>query len=102
MPSDLAALAIIAMVAGITFASRLSGSVLMSRVVISPRVERFLDHLSTSVIAAMVASIVAQNGLREAFAIALAGVIVLKTRSAFWAMIGGMALAAAWSLFGST
>lgn len=99
MPSDILAVAAIIMIAAITCASRMAGALLMSRVVVSARIERFLNALSVSVIAALVASIVAQNGLREAIAVALAAVIMLGSKSAVWAMLGGMGFAAAWTLF---
>lgn len=98
MPSDVPALTAIAMVATITFASRLAGAVLMSRFDLSPRVQRFLDALSVSVIAALVASYVAQNGLREGAAVAVAAAIMLGSKSAVWSMVSGMALAAAWTI----
>ena len=99
MPSDIPAVAAIIMIAAITFASRMAGALLMSRVIVSARIERFLNALSVSVIAALVASIVAQNGLREAVAVALAAVVMLGSKSAVWAMLGGMGFAAAWTLF---
>lgn len=102
MPNDVPALAVIAMVAAITFASRIAGAMLTSRIDVSPRVEWFLDALSVSVIAALVASIVAQNGLREGAAVALAAAITLGSKSAVWAMIGGMAFAAVWTFLAIT
>lgn len=98
MLSSVTAFAAIGMIAAITFASRMAGAMLMSRVSVSPRIERFLNAVSVSVIAALVASIVAQNGLREAAAVALAAVVVLGSNSAVWAMASGMAFAAMWSL----
>lgn len=98
LPSDATGFAAIAMIAAITFASRMTGALLMSRIDLSPRIERFLDALSVSVIAALAASIVAQNGLREAVAVAVAAAIMRGSRSAVWAMIGGMGFAAAWTL----
>lgn len=101
MTSDVTAFAAVGMVAAITFASRMAGTILMSRIDVSPRIERFLDALSVSVIAALVASIVAQNGPREGVAVVLAAAVMLGSRSAVWAMIGGMAFAAAWTLMTS-
>lgn len=97
MPSNLTALTAILLVAGITFASRLAGAYLMSQVKVSPKVSAFLDALSISVVAALVASIIAQNGLREAGAVIVAALAMLTTRSPIWAMIGGMACAVAWT-----
>ena len=100
MPSDLTVWAAILIIAAITFLSRITGSVLMSKVKVSPRVDRFLDALSVSVIAALVASVLAQNGLREAVAVATAALIMLRFKSAIWAMLTGIIVAATWSFVG--
>lgn len=97
MLGDLETWTVIALVAAVTFASRLGGAFLMTRVNRSVTVERFLDGLSVSVLAALVASALAQNGVREAMAVALAAVIMLRGRSAVWALTGGIAAAAAWT-----
>ena len=99
MAGDLSTWAAICVVAGVTFASRLAGSFLMARVEASARVERFLDGLSVGVIAALVASTLVQNGLREGAAVALAVLVMLRSANAAWAMVAGMALAAAWTHF---
>ena len=99
MPSDLSAFAAVIMIAAITFASRIAGPLLMTSMVISQRIERFLNALSVSVIAALVASIIAQSGLREGAAVGLAAGIMLGSKSAVWAMVGGMAFATASALF---
>lgn len=83
------------MVAVITYASRIAGALVMSRFATSQRIDRFLGGLSVSVIAALVASIIAQGGLREAAA--AASLVMLGSRSAVWALIVGIACAAAWS-----
>lgn len=85
------------MVAVITYASRIAGALVMSRFATSQRIDRFLGGLSVSVIAALVASIIAQGGLREAAAAAAASLVMLGSRSAVWALIVGIACAAAWS-----
>lgn len=100
MPDDLTAVIAIIMIAGITLASRIAGAFVMSRVEASPKVAAFLDALSISVIAALVASIIAQNDLREAAAVALAALVMLGSQSAVWAMVIGMACAAGWPLLG--
>lgn len=97
VPTEIAAWIAILLVAGVTFASRLAGAMLMSRVTPSRAVERFLNGLSVSVIAALVASIVAQGDLRDAAAVALTSLVMLASRRAVWAMVAGMALAAAWA-----
>lgn len=97
MINDLTAWAAILMIAAITFSSRIAGSVIMNRVTVSLKIERFLDALSVSVIAALVATVLAQNGLREAAAVAFASLIMVRTKSAVWAMMTGIIVAAAWS-----
>ena len=97
MPSDLDTLVAIAVVAAVTFATRLAGPALMRRISVTPRVERFLEALSISVIAAILASFVAQGGVREAFAVLVAAVVMRTARSAIWAMVLGMAFAATWT-----
>ena len=69
----------------------------MSYVTISAPVRRFLDAASISVIAALVASITAQGGFREAMAIGFAALIMLRSKSAVWSVVGGMAFAAIWT-----
>ena len=97
MPSDLAAYTAILVMAAVTLATRFLGAAIMQRVSASKRVERFLDALSSSVIAGIVATFVAQNGLREAMAVALAGMVMLAFNSAIWAMVSGMVVAALWA-----
>ena len=96
MPNDQNAWIAILLVAALTFASRLIGALLMSRVDASPSLERFLDGLSVSVIAALVASILAQGGMREAVAVGVAALIMFKSKNAVWSMIVGMTVASMW------
>ncbi len=96
---DLPIWLIVPLVAAIVFATRALGPVLMTRISLSPRMTRFLDGLAISVIVAMVATALAKAGLREAAAVALAVTVMLTARSVFWAMVAGIALAAAWSHF---
>jgi uncharacterized membrane protein len=97
MPNEMAAGLAILVIATITFASRLTGPILMRKVRNSPKVDRFLDALSVSVIAALVASALAQNGLRELAAVAFASFVMLRSNNAIWAMLTGIVVAAAWS-----
>lgn len=82
MTAEVETWAAIMLVAGVTVASRLAGPLLMAYVSMSPRVERFLNGLSVSVVAALVASVVAQGGTREGAAVGAAALIMLATRSA--------------------
>ena len=97
MIDDLTVWTAIALIAGVTLTSRLAGPFLMNHVNASAKIERFLDGLSVAVIAALVASILAQNGFREAAAVALAVLVMLRSANATWAMIAGMAVAALWT-----
>ncbi len=97
MPSDLSTWLALGVVAAMTFGTRITGALLMARFDTSPRIERFLDSLSVAVIAALVASALAQAGGREVLSVALAILITAVTRSAIGAMVAGMAGAALWS-----
>lgn len=87
----------ILLVAAVTFLSRAAGPILMSRVEISDRVKRFLDAMSVSVMAALVASMLAQRGPREAVAVGISILVMMQFKSAVWAMIAGIGAAALWS-----
>lgn len=97
MPDAISAWVAITLVAGVTLASRLSGPLLMARMPMSASVERFLQNLSLSVIAALVASMLARGGLREASAVAVAALVMITLRKSIWAMGAGMAIAACWT-----
>ena len=92
------AAAIVGLVAAITFGSRIIGALVMTQVGISPRITRFLSGLSVSVLAALVASMLARGGLREAAAVLVAVVVMLATRSAVFAMLAGIACGSFWTM----
>ncbi len=79
-----------------TLATRVLGPAIMSRFSVTPVLEGFLNALSSSVIVAIVATVVAQGGWREAAAVALAAGVMLAARSAVWAMLAGATCAALW------
>lgn len=89
----------ILVVALVTFCNRIAGPVLMSRIALSERIERFLDAMAVSVVAALVASMIAQAGWREAAAVAICAVVMLRNQSAMWAILAGVSVAATWSYF---
>jgi len=97
MPSELAAWGAIGLVVAITFASRIAGGLLMRFVNLSPKLEIFLQAVSVSVVAALVASLLAQNGLREAVAVAVASLAMATFKSPVAAMIVGMSVAGIWT-----
>lgn len=86
---------VVTIMAAATFATRVAGAVLMSRVTPTARTERFLDGLSVSVIAALVASQLMTADVRNAAAVTVAVVVMLVSRSVVWAMLAGMMSAAA-------
>ncbi|MEL7465651.1 MAG: AzlD domain-containing protein [Pseudomonadota bacterium] len=74
--------------------TRIVGAVLMTAVKPSPQVERFLEGLSASVIAALVASQMINADSERFAAVGVAVLIVLATRNVVLAMAGGMLFAA--------
>ncbi len=96
MPAELDTYLAIALMAGVTLATRVLGALAMSRVRTTPTVVGFLESLSSSVIVAMVATIVAQGGLRDAAAVVAAAVVMLAFKSPMAAMVTGVACAALW------
>jgi uncharacterized membrane protein len=87
------ALAIAAMALA-TYLCRISGVVLMSRVRLTPAVQRALAALPGSIVAATVVPIAARSGL-DAVAGILAGVVAMAlTRNEVVALAAGLGLAA--------
>ena len=84
----------IAAMAVATVALRTSGFWLMRYVPVTPRVQRMIDALPGSIIAAAVLPVVAQGGLVAALAVIAAMVSMWLTRSDFVAVITGMGVAA--------
>ncbi len=87
----------IALLALVTLGTRLGGATVMRFVTFSPRVTVFLEAMSASVLAAIVVTFVVSNETREAAAVGIALLIMLATRSAIWAMVGGLLTGAAWT-----
>lgn len=96
MPDTYSAWAAILLASALTLATRLSGPIVMAWLPMSPRVERFLQNLSLAVLAALVATMLARGGMREAASVAVAVGVMLTTRKSIWAMGAGMICAAAW------
>lgn len=89
----------IAVMALVTLSTRLGGAFVMRFVTLSPRVTGFLEAMSASVLAAIVATFIVNNGTREALAVGIAILVMLATRSAIWAMFAAMAFAAGFTVF---
>lgn len=97
MPDVFTAWAAILLASFLTLATRLSGPIVMTWLPVSAKVERFLQNLSISVLAALVASIMAQAGLREAASVGAAVLVMALLRKSIWAMLAGMICAAGWT-----
>jgi uncharacterized membrane protein len=93
----------IALLAAMTCAvylTRAGGYWLMGRVTIGPRIRRMLNALPGAVIAATIAPILVQGGVRAALAMLAAGVVMYIWRKDFAAVAAGAAAAAAAFSFG--
>lgn len=89
----------IAIMSVVTLGTRLSGAFMMRFITMSPRLSRFLEAMSASVLAAIVMTFLIQGGTRESVAVGVAIVVMLATRSAFYAMFAAIFAAAGWTLF---
>jgi len=96
LPSDGAFILAVVIMTAAAFATRIAGAVLMSWVTPTARTERFLDGLSASVIAALVASQLMSAEANNSAAVVMAIIVVLLTQNVVWAMLGGMVTAAAY------
>lgn len=86
----------ILVLAATVFALRYSGLAIMSYVRITPRIELFLEKMSTSVLVALVATSILSDGLRTAVAVSLGLAMMFLVRSPIAAMMVGIAAAASW------
>lgn len=94
MLSDSAFLFALGLMTAAALFTRMAGPVLMAHVRLTPRIERFLEGLAVSVIAALVGSSLIGAPMNIAPVLGAVGVMLL-TRSAIWAMLAGMVIAAA-------
>ncbi len=85
----LAFLAILAM-AGTTCLTRLGGYWLVGLTQMTPALERFLKHLSGSILAALLAPAVMGGDLAAAAGVAVAALCMLITRRSFLALVLGV------------
>ncbi len=97
MPDATTAWEAIFLASFLTLATRLSGPIVMAWLPMSARVERFLENLSLAVLAALVASMLARGGLREAASVTVAVLVMVLLRKSIWAMGAGMICAAGWT-----
>ena len=90
------ALLAIALMAAVTYATRVGGLVLMPRLPRRPWLERWLEHLPGSVLAALVAPIVLAAGVAGAIAAAATVIVASRTGGIVLPMATGVA--AVWLL----
>lgn len=88
----------IAIMCVVTLGTRLGGAFMMRFITMSPRLSRFLEAMSASVLAAIVTTFLIHGGTRESLAVGMAIVVMLATRSAIYAMFAAMLAAAGWTL----
>lgn len=84
----------LAVMAVTTFATRAGGLVIMSRVPISPRVERFLEALSGSVLVAIAAPATVNGDIATKIAVAASVVTMMAFKNTLLAMLLGVVVAA--------
>lgn len=94
MVGEGAALLAIVGMALVTYATRAGGVLLMGLVPITPRVEAFLRHLSSSVLVALVVPAALKGDPAALVAVAAAGLVMAVTRQMIAAMAAGVACAA--------
>lgn len=100
MHPELEAWIAIALVTMATLATRFLGPVLMARVPLTERVQRFLEVMSISVLVAIVASFLARGGPREVAALVAGAAAMIVFRRPLAALACSVAVAAAWSNLG--
>ncbi len=74
----------------ITFATRIGGFLIMNWVPLSPRVQRFLEALSGSVLVALVLPLAVQGDLASQLALLVAASTMLATRNMVAAITAAM------------
>ncbi|MET1412172.1 AzlD domain-containing protein [Roseibium sp. HPY-6] len=97
MLSEGSFLLVLAVMTAATFFTRVAGAFFMTRVALTPKTERFLEGLSVSVIAALVASLLVSGDIKTGVATLFALVAMALFRSVIWAMLAGMISAAVFS-----
>lgn len=82
------------------YLTRITGYWLIGRFVIGPRLRRMLDALPGAIIAATVAPSLVQGGPRAILALAATLVVMIVVRKDFFAVVAGVAVAAAAFAYG--
>lgn len=74
--------------------TRLTGTELISKFQVTPRLERFLETMAGSVVVAFVATEIVRGGIRTIVAVIAAGFCMWVSKNGFVAMLTGMGCAA--------
>lgn len=82
------------------YLTRITGYWLIGRFVIGPRLRRMLDALPGAIIAATVAPSLVQGGPRAILALTATLVVMIVVRKDFFAVVTGVAVAAAAFAYG--
>ncbi|MEO1113830.1 MAG: AzlD domain-containing protein [Pseudomonadota bacterium] len=98
MLSDWSYLIAVTVLALVALGTRLSGALFMGWVTPTPRIERFLEGMAVSVIAALVASSLVTMDIKTFVATGSAMFVAAFSRNVIWAMLAGMIVAAAYPL----
>jgi uncharacterized membrane protein len=85
--------AIAAMAVATAFA-RFSGYWMMGRVTLTPRVQRMLEALPGSVVAALILPVIVKEGVSAALAMAAVALLMIWRRNEFLALACGIAMIA--------
>jgi uncharacterized membrane protein len=84
----------------VVYVTRIAGYWLIGRLVIGRRLRRMLDALPGAIIAATVAPALVQGGTRALLALAATAGVMIVVRKDFFAVVAGVAVAAAAFAYG--
>lgn len=89
----------IAIMVVVTYLTRIGGVLIMTRVPIGPRVERFIQAMSGSVLIAVIVPMAAEGDWGARLALVATLIAMLITRKPLIAIAAGIATAALWRAF---
>jgi uncharacterized membrane protein len=95
MVDEASAVGAILLLALVTIATRIGGVWIMSFIEITPRIEAFLRYMAASVLVSIIVPATLAATPRIWFAVAIAALVLVTTRSALSAMFAGTVVAAA-------
>lgn len=84
----------IAAMAAVTSFTRFAGFWMMGRMTLTPRIQRMLEALPGSVVAALIVPVIAKEGLSAGVAMVAVALLMIWRRNEFLALAVGIAVAA--------